>query len=204
MPRSPGRPPQDASFDARQALVEAGREEFVARGFHGASIRQIAQRAKVNPALVAYHFGDKAGLFKTVISDAMDPLYEQMTDLDLPADDNALGRFLEVVTGFLFANPWLPQLMLRDVLAPGGEFAEYFSERLARRNRALIERIVVAGQRGGTIRTDLAPPAAALTIISQLMFPFLAWPIASRVFELERTEELRHQWIERCKQLLAP
>ena len=204
MTRSPGRPPQDASFDARQSLLDAAREDFVARGFHGASVRRIAQRAKVNPALIGYHFGDKAGLFKTLVGETMDPLYDQVSQVDLEAVDDPLGVFLDAATRFLFANPWFPQLVLRDVLAPDSEFAEFFTDRLAQRNRALLEQIVAKGQRLGTIRDDLAPPAAALTVLSQIMFPFLAWPVASRVFELERTEELRMQWIDRCKRLLAP
>lgn len=204
MVRNPGRPPQHAEFDARQALLDAAREVFVARGYHGASIRQIAQRARVNPALVAYHFGDKAGLFRTLLAETMDPLYERLSDAPRTRREQALRAFLEAATRFLFANPWLPQLMLRDVLAPGAEFADFFAERLALRNRRLLEQIVVRGQQAGEIRTDLDPPAVALTILSQLMFPFLAWPIASRVFQLERSEEFRQQWIERCMLLIAP
>ncbi|HEY3271937.1 MAG TPA: CerR family C-terminal domain-containing protein [Geothrix sp.] len=55
--------PTDATLDSRQRLIEAAILTFAEKGFDGAGIREIAQRAKANSALVTYHFSGKEGLY---------------------------------------------------------------------------------------------------------------------------------------------
>ncbi|WP_028045153.1 TetR family transcriptional regulator [Cellulomonas sp. URHE0023] len=49
--------------DTRGAILSAARHEFAERGYDGASIRSVARRAEVDPALVRHYFQDKAELF---------------------------------------------------------------------------------------------------------------------------------------------
>jgi AcrR family transcriptional regulator len=55
--RRPGAP------GTRERIREAARETFAHAGFDGATIRAIAQRAGVDPALVHHYFGSKQELF---------------------------------------------------------------------------------------------------------------------------------------------
>jgi AcrR family transcriptional regulator len=65
-----GRRPGGA--DTRAQILEAARAEFGEHGYTAATVRQVARRASVDPALVYHYFADKAGLF--------------VACLDLPAD----------------------------------------------------------------------------------------------------------------------
>lgn len=49
--------------DTRAAILSAAREAFAQGGFDGATVRGIAGRAGVDPALVHHFFGTKQGLF---------------------------------------------------------------------------------------------------------------------------------------------
>jgi AcrR family transcriptional regulator len=49
-------------------LLEAAREEFTQRGYNGATVRAIAARASVDPAMVNHWFGNKEGLFSAAMS----------------------------------------------------------------------------------------------------------------------------------------
>lgn len=53
--------------DTRGQILEAAREVFGDRGYDGASMRGIAARANVDPALVHHYFGSKEGLFAASI-----------------------------------------------------------------------------------------------------------------------------------------
>jgi AcrR family transcriptional regulator len=64
--RHSGRRPGDG--DTRGAILAAARDEFAAGGFDGATIRGIAARAGVDPALVHHYFGAKDKLFEEAIS----------------------------------------------------------------------------------------------------------------------------------------
>jgi AcrR family transcriptional regulator len=49
--------------DTRARIVEAARAAFGERGYDGASVRDVATRAGVDPALVHHYFGTKQRLF---------------------------------------------------------------------------------------------------------------------------------------------
>src|SRR4029453_4639152 len=51
------------SAGPREALIAAALKHFGRDGFHAAGTRVIAREARVNQALIAYHFGGKQGLY---------------------------------------------------------------------------------------------------------------------------------------------
>ena len=59
--------------DTRQAIVEAARIDFAEQGYDGTSLRGIARRAEVDPALVHHYFGGKPQLFAAVMDIPADP-----------------------------------------------------------------------------------------------------------------------------------
>nr|BFE66146.1 TetR family transcriptional regulator [Dactylosporangium thailandense] len=59
--------------DTREAILNAARQAFAERGFDGASIRQIATSAGVDPALVHHYFGAKDRLFLATMDAPFDP-----------------------------------------------------------------------------------------------------------------------------------
>jgi len=60
--RPPGRRPGSADV-TREEILTAARAAFGESGFERATIRAIAGRASVDPALVHHHFGSKESLF---------------------------------------------------------------------------------------------------------------------------------------------
>lgn len=70
--RGPGRPAADGA-DRRTAILDAAREEFGAHGYDGATIRGIARRADVDPALVHHYLGSKEQLFVAAMQLPFDP-----------------------------------------------------------------------------------------------------------------------------------
>lgn len=55
-------------------LIEAAEQEFAEHGFHGASVRDITNRAETNIASVNYHFGSKETLFIEMIRHRLEPI----------------------------------------------------------------------------------------------------------------------------------
>lgn len=53
----------------RDALLDAARDLFAEHGYDGASLRAIAARADVDPALIRHFFGDKERLFAETMAD---------------------------------------------------------------------------------------------------------------------------------------
>lgn len=59
--------------DTREAILTAARDVFAERGYDGATIRQIATSAGVDPALVHHYFGTKDQLFLDTVGPPVNP-----------------------------------------------------------------------------------------------------------------------------------
>ncbi len=99
-PRRRGRRPGGA--DTRAALLAAARAEFADRGYDGATVRAIADRAGVDAAMVNHWFGGKEALFTAAMDLPIDPK-AVLAEL-LPGDPEQLGerivhRFLTIWDG---------------------------------------------------------------------------------------------------------
>ncbi len=94
--RPRGRRP--AGSDTRAAIVAAARAEFAERGYEAASMRSVARRAGVDPALVRHYFPDRADLFAVSV---------------LPAAANPLDVAARIVRGGL---PGIGERLLTEVL----------------------------------------------------------------------------------------
>ena len=70
MPRTGRRPGTSAT---RDRILGAARASFAERGFDAASIRDVAARAAVDPALVHHYFGSKQRLFVAAMEWPIDP-----------------------------------------------------------------------------------------------------------------------------------
>jgi AcrR family transcriptional regulator len=87
-PRRRGRRP--GGTDTRAELLDAARVEFAQRGYEGATVRVIADRAGVDPAMVNHWFGGKEALFSEVLQLPVNPA-EVMTAI-MPGDPERLGE----------------------------------------------------------------------------------------------------------------
>ncbi len=70
-PRAPGRPTQDAASELREICLDAARSVFLERGYEGASIEEIARRARAGKMTIYRQFGNKDRLFHIVAERAI-------------------------------------------------------------------------------------------------------------------------------------
>jgi AcrR family transcriptional regulator len=92
-----------AGEDTRSALLDAARVEFTERGFDGATVRSIAQRAGMDPAMVNHWFGGKDGLFVAALQLPVNPEDILRRVLD-GAPDRAAERVLRTFLSVWDAN----------------------------------------------------------------------------------------------------
>ncbi|NLZ58772.1 MAG: TetR/AcrR family transcriptional regulator [Corynebacterium sp.] len=65
--------------ERREQLISIGRAVFAERGFEGASVEEIAARAKVSKPVLYEHFGGKEGLYAVVVDREMVKLESMIT-----------------------------------------------------------------------------------------------------------------------------
>ena len=109
-------------------LFEASRI-FSEKGYAKASTREICEAARLNPAAIHYHFGDKDGLYRAVLSAPIQGLAAQLAGFDDPALTltQSLQRLLRAFVGEDGAS--FPgsddgtRLFLREMIEPTPVFA---------------------------------------------------------------------------------
>jgi AcrR family transcriptional regulator len=117
----------------REALLVAGRAAFARHGRDGASVRDIAGAAGVNPALVRYHFGSKDELYRAVIEHALTGLRDRVLAAMGDSRDSraaatrAIGAYLD----HLEEQPDFPKLVARGVLDQDAEVLRIVTEHAA-------------------------------------------------------------------------
>ena len=187
--RPRGRPAGEDALDVRAALLAAARERFLERSYRDVSVRELAAAVGVNAAMVRYYFGDKQGLYAAMLQEVLGPLAGRIEGMLATPGNRApdLPGFLRAYMQTAAAHPWLPRLILRDVLAPGGAFRDRFIEQFAGRLAPKVAEL--AGRpRKGSPSPSLDPRLTVVSLLSLGLWPFLAMPLLERALGLEPDE----------------
>jgi AcrR family transcriptional regulator len=142
--RRPGRQ------DTRGGIVAAAREVFAERGYDGASIRQIAASAGVDPALVHHYFGTKEQLFLAVVQPPVNPA--DLVPRIVAGDPAKLGERLVTTFISMFESPVTApafEALLRGAFAnrlSGKLIREFFAVQILRRVVRELDAVVDAAE----------------------------------------------------------
>lgn len=71
----------------KQKVVDAASFLFFQKGFHGTSVRDIAERASVNVSLISYYFNSKQGLLEYAVTNYFE-MYLQLLEKELEESDD--------------------------------------------------------------------------------------------------------------------
>jgi TetR/AcrR family transcriptional regulator len=194
--RQPGRPSARTAQDVRGQLIAAARDLFLKYGYRAVSSRQVAAAAGANPAMIHYYFGNKHGLYKAMLEQAIGPGVARLNAmLEAPPEEASVARMLDTYMHILEANPWIPGLLLREVLMPDGAFRDQFIRDFGSRFAPRVAELVRHETLSGHLRKDLDPRLAVVSFLSLGLFPFIAMPVWTRALELRLSQPLVEQLI---------
>ena len=66
--------------DRRQQILDAAQKVFAQKGFNGASIKDLAQAAKISPGLLYWYFKDKTDLFTSLLTERIEAGFGQLPE----------------------------------------------------------------------------------------------------------------------------
>ena len=162
----------------RDQILDAAEALFAQQGFSATSIKEIATRAGVNSALLYYYFADKETLYKAmlarVIESMVASLSSRMAGIADPAE--AVRQFAVAQTESLLQNPLFPRLILRELLDHEAKHAHEQIAGVVGRALLPLVQMIELGQRSGAFRADADPRFAAISIVGQVMYFFVANP----------------------------
>jgi AcrR family transcriptional regulator len=159
-------------------ILDAAERLFARQGFKATTIQQIAREAKANGALIYYYFGDKEGLYHSVLERFANDLIGQATAALDAADspETAVGAIVRTQAAVLSAHPERARLILRELVDHDARHAVPLITQLAARVFSRLCATIEEGQRTGRMRRDLDARFAAISTIAQVVYFNLARP----------------------------
>ena len=165
--RTAPRPPDLAT---RDAVFLAAADAFSAHGFDGVTVDAIAARARVNKAMIYYHFDDKLALYREVVRDMLRAVGARISEIagtPQPADEK-VKAFIAALVDLTGTHPWFPTLMIREI-AEGAPRLDAETLGLIRHVFVTFGGLLAEGQAAGLFR-PVNPVLAYMSALGPLMF----------------------------------
>jgi AcrR family transcriptional regulator len=156
----------------RDALIAAGTALFAERGYDGVPVATIAAKARVNKAMINYHFGGKRNLYLAIVSATFSEIVSRV----------------EALAASTRRSPYFCTMMLREVLS-GGKHLELAALAKPARVLGAVQRIVERGVREGTLR-PVDPVLTHLSLVGSLVFFFATASFRARLLASRRPRGL--------------
>jgi len=165
---------------SRNRLLSAAALEFAARGFDGAKVDRIAARARLNKAMLYYHFKNKAALYREVLRDMFQSVALVTARVRETGGDPEyqLRRFIRAVAGEAGQRPHFPAMWLRE-MAEGGRHVDASVLAEMRRVIQTLGAILQDGEQAGVFR-PANPFVVQICIVSPLLMFAASRPVRER------------------------
>lgn len=156
----------------QEKLLDAAAEEFAARGFAGARLREIARGVGVQPALIHHYFVDKQGLYEAVIRRVVDDMsVASWKVLESATGLEAIVRgFVDVMVEFAARHHKMLALLRAELLSGETMLVEVLRERTV----PLLEAVVTIAERlqaEGELRGDVSAREMVRSGLSLILYP---------------------------------
>ncbi|AOY94945.1 TetR family transcriptional regulator [Cupriavidus sp. USMAA2-4] len=194
---------QERSEQTRAQILGIALEQFSTRGFDAVSLREIAEMAGVNHAMIRYYFGDKESLWRESVT----YLFERFAQELEPPRPGPQGYALEAVQEYIrnyvrycARHPEHARLMMQEANRDS-ERLQWMAQAFIRPRHDLTVPLieVVSRQTGGLARIDPVMLLYMVTAIAQV--PYL---LTAEMKYAHGIDALREKTIEaHCEAVLA-
>lgn len=193
----------DSSTEER--IKEAARRVFLRKGYAATRVRDIAQEADLNMALLHYYFRSKEKLFDLVMLEKLHEFAGQLQHIMLD-EATSLREKVERIAAFyidlLLAQPELPVFIFSELRAHPRKLSEALDAK-----KVLLQSRFAAQLRAEmhTRQNTLHPLQLLMSLLGMAVFPFIARPVLQAVSGqddaaftalMQQRKQLIPQWFE--------
>jgi AcrR family transcriptional regulator len=153
----------------RRAIFTAAADLFSRRGFDGVVVDDIARAARVNKAMLYYHFADKLGLYREIVEEMLREAGARMAVIadGAGSPEARMARFVAEFVALADERPYFPTLMMREI-AEGALHLDADTLALMRVVFLAFCRILADGQERRDFR-EVQPVLAYMTVLGPVL-----------------------------------
>ncbi len=165
----------------REVLFDAAAREFALHGFEGGSVDRIAVAARLNKAMIYYHFGSKARLYAEILDEMFRAVGERVRSIARSglAPEAKVRDFVEAIATEAEARPHFPPIWFREI-ADGGKHLGDPTAREVAGIVATLGAFIEEGVRGGEF-VHVPHMLVHAGIVGPLLLFFASRPLRARM-----------------------
>ncbi len=168
-------------------ILKAAEEVFIEKGYAGARVQEIADRAGITQPLLHYYFRSKDNIYRKILARVTGEFFSHIAAAlsEKATFEESLTDFISRAMDYLLDHPHAPLFLLHE-LSQGSTIAgDVLAENVMSERFALPQRMAQLLDRehkAGRIRaTD--PVQFMITLIGSCMWVFLAEPIVRAIIQ---------------------
>jgi len=154
--------------DKQVQIMETAEILFAEKGFNGTSVRDIAEKAHVNLAMISYYFGSKDKLLESLfdyrgehVKLKLESMVEDKTLSSFEKLDLLIEHYIEKIMN----QQCFSRIMLREqVVNHTGITAELITQ-MKKRNQQIISKLIHQGQKKGEFKRNIDIPLMMATLV---------------------------------------
>jgi len=173
-------------LSTEEQIFEAAKEVFHKKGFDGARMQEIADKAGINKSMLHYYYRSKDMLFEKVyqlsLMRALPQIVQRLNE-DRPIEEKFrifISDYLKVIQ----ANPHIPSFIIHELNTNPSRIQEFFIKQVSKKIQPFIEQLRVAADEGKIVGGMKAEHIVANTM-GLIIFPFIGKPILQIIFGLD-------------------
>lgn len=163
--------PKSSVLVSRQRVFAAAATEFATHGYAGANMDRIARAARLNKAMIYYHFTSKAALYREILRDMFGAVRERVTAVAASgaSPEDKIRAYIAAIATEAEARPHFPPIWLREI-AEGAGHVDAATLTYVREVLAALGGIIAEGVRAGRFQ-----PAHPLLVQGGIIAPLMCF-----------------------------
>lgn len=155
-------------------IINAAIPLFSVKGFAAVSVKEVAQAAGVNVALISYYFGGKDNLYEIILKQQFAVLDGKLAEIE--RDEICPVAKIRILAETLIelhkANPSVDRLFFHEIFNPSQYFKTVVLQG-ALQMQGFLRSCIEAGKDSGHFRQDIQASFAAIALIKMLNVSFI-------------------------------
>lgn len=160
------------ALSTEEKIIKSAQREFAQYGYEGARVDRIARMAKVNKAMIYYHFKSKENLYEHLLSKVYAAIFPRIIE-DIPKElgpretlERIIGSFIDFIKEL---DEDFIRMMLRELSSGGKYFKKLMLPKVIVPMIKVVEQLFEDGVRQGVFKT-VVPHYSFIQTLGAIIF----------------------------------
>jgi len=182
--------------DKQVQIMETAEVLFAEKGFNGTSVRDIAEKAHVNLAMISYYFGSKDKLLESLFDYRGEHIKLKLESM---VEDKTLGSFekLDLLIDHyiekIMNQQCFSRIMAREQVVNHTGITAKLITQMKKRNQEIISKLIHQGQKKGEFKRNIDIPLMMATLVGTAGHIIATQPYYREINNLQSMSEEEFQ-----------